>query len=157
MKLAMLSLVALFSLSFAHAQEFPIGPDSRLTPGILCKNPDSYRYPEHIAYCERDVSPTLKNRIFDNYRELGYRLNPKTRRDYKIDHLIPLCAGGSNEVTNLWPQHKSIYEQTDKMEAIGCEKLAQGKIRQTELVDLILDAKNNLALVRPALQHLNSL
>ncbi len=150
-------LLALIVSTVLFAQEYPVGPDSNLTPGMLCKNPDSYRYPEQIPYCERDVSPDHKNRIFADYRKLGYNLNPKMRRDYKIDHLIPLCAGGSNETVNLWPQHKSVYEKTDKMEALGCEKLAAGRIRQAELVELILEAKKNLALVRPTLDHLNSL
>lgn len=62
-----------------------------------------YRYPEHIAYCERDVTTQTKNDVFATYRnELGFKLDVRNRANYKIDHFIPLCAGGSNHEDNLW-------------------------------------------------------
>ena len=42
-------------------------------------------------------------------------LGPK-KRHYVIDHLIPLEVGGSNDITNLWPQRKGDAEQKDKLE-----------------------------------------
>jgi hypothetical protein len=30
--------------------------------------------------------------------------------DYEIDHLIPLCLGGSNVFSNLWPQARRSIE-----------------------------------------------
>jgi len=137
--------------------EFPIGPESTLTPGSLCDRPDAYRYPERIPYCNRDVDSSLKNDVFREYRDDGYKLNPKDRQKYKIDHLIPLCAGGSNNEDNLWPQHVSIYTQTDPLEGIGCEKLKEGLIKQAELIKLILSAKKDLNLVPEVLRKLQSL
>jgi hypothetical protein len=137
--------------------EFPSGPDAKLTPGRLCDRPDSRRYPEQIPYCNRHVDPHLKDDVFREYRNSGYRLNPKDRAKYKIDHLIPLCAGGSNEEENLWPQHESIYLQTDAIESVGCEKLKEAKIKQSNLVNLILSAKKDLTLVPKTLSYLNSL
>jgi hypothetical protein len=137
--------------------EYPMGPESELTPGSLCDRPDQYRYPEHIAYCNRDVDSHLKKEIFEDYRQEGYRLDPKDRPNYKIDHLIPLCAGGSNHEDNLWPQHVTIYTQTDPLESIGCEKLKAGRIKQAELIRLILEAKKNLNLVKKTLLLLTNL
>lgn len=137
--------------------EFPTGPESTLTPGSLCDRPDAYRYPERIPYCNRDVDSSLKNDVFREYRDDGYRLNPKDRQKYKIDHLIPLCAGGSNEEDNLWPQHVSIYTLTDPLEGVGCDKLKEGLIKQTELIKLILSAKKDLNLVPEVLRKLQSL
>ena len=137
--------------------EYPSGPDTELTPGSVCDRPNEYRYPERIAYCSRNVDSHLKRDVFQEYREGGYRLNPKDRDDYKIDHLIPLCAGGSNNEDNLWPQHVSIYTQTDPLESIGCEKLKQGRIKQAHLISLILAAKKNLQLVQKTLQDLSKL
>jgi hypothetical protein len=141
----------------SYKAEFPIGPDKELTPGSLCDRPDAYRYPERIPYCNRDVDSSLKNDVFKEYREDGFKLDPKDRQNYKIDHLIPLCAGGSNNENNLWPQHVSIYTQTDPLEGVGCEKLKQGLIKQAELIKLILSAKKDLGLVSENLKKLNSL
>jgi hypothetical protein len=158
MKLFLLSLCFTTSLfADVYVAEFPKGPLSDLTPGSLCDRPDAYRYPERIAYCNRDVDPSLKADVFKEYRHEGYRLDPKRRNDYKIDHLIPLCAGGSNRENNLWPQHRSVYELTDPLESIGCEKLKAGKIKQAKLVEMILSAKKNLDLVQPTLRVLLSL
>ena len=66
------------------------------------------------------------------------------RGKFKIDHYIPLCMGGSNERINLWPQHESVYKITDALEQKLCEKMAQGKMLQSEAIDLIREAKNHL-------------
>jgi hypothetical protein len=155
----MIKYLVLLGLSFSvfsanYADDFPMGPVIELTPGSLCTRPTEYRYAERIPYCERNVDTHQKEGIFKEYRQLGYRLNPKDRKDYKIDHLIPLCAGGSNREDNLWPQHVSIYTQTDPLEGIGCEKLKSGRIKQSELVELILAAKKNLRLVPDTLSYL---
>lgn len=152
------AMLLLSSLAFAGIKgEFPQGPDASITPGSLCTRPDSYRYEEHIPYCKRDVAGDLKRDVFTEYRNLGWGLNPSKRSEYKIDHLIPLCAGGSNEEDNLWPQHKTIYAQTDEMENIGCQRLRDGKIKQAELVKMILAAKHNLSLVPQTMKFLNNL
>ncbi len=137
--------------------DYPTGPENKLTPGSLCDRPDQYRYPEHIAYCNRDVDSHLKKEVFEEYRQDGYRLDPKDRANYKIDHLIPLCAGGSNHENNLWPQHVSIFTQTDPLEGLGCEKLKKGRIKQAQLIKLILEAKKDLHLVKKNLIYLSNL
>lgn len=138
--------------------EYPKGPESSLTPGSLCDRPDSYRYPERIAYCERDhLDPAVKEDVFREYRNNGYGLNPSNRSQYKIDHLVPLCAGGSNQENNLWPQHMTIYSVTDPMESLGCEKLKLGKIKQADLVRRIIAAKKNMSLVPSTLSFLRTL
>jgi hypothetical protein len=159
MKLFILGLLLTLNAFGTSSQkaEFPTGPEQKLTPGSLCDRPDAYRYPERIPYCNRDVDTSLKNDVFKEYREDGYRLTPIDRQNYKIDHLIPLCAGGSNNEDNLWPQHMSIYNQTDPLEGLGCEKLKDGLIKQAELVNLILSAKKDLSLVPETLRKLNSL
>lgn len=120
-------------------------PIARLTPGELCDRPARYRYPENIAYCERDVSKEQKDEVFSSYRRNGYRLSYSNRSSYKIDHYIPLCAGGSNNNENLWPQHLSISKVTDSLEKLGCDKMALGKITQSQFVRLIKRVKNDLS------------
>lgn len=141
-------LLLLVVSSLVHAQggsEYPMGPTARLTPGELCDRPARYRYPENIAYCEREVSTQEKDIVFASYRQLGYRLSYTQRSSYKIDHYIPLCAGGSNNKENLWPQHISIANITDSIEKLGCDKMALGKLSQARMVQLIKLVKNNLS------------
>lgn len=157
MKWTLLFILSVLATN-AFAIDFPKGPDAQLTPGSLCDRPDSYRYPEHIAYCERDVTPATKDEIFKTYRnERGYKLDISNRSSYKIDHFIPLCAGGSNEENNLWPQHISIFQITDPIESTGCEVLSAGKITQKELVGLIRQAKLNLTDAPKVLKRLQAL
>lgn len=121
-----------------------MGPVARVTPGELCDHPSRYRYPENIAYCERDVSSSEKDEVFNQYRELGYRLTEAHRSSYKVDHYIPLCVGGSNNAANLWPQHLSISQITDSIEKLTCDKMALGKLKQAKAVQLIKRVKNDL-------------
>lgn len=145
----------------AHAQvsnkAYPLGPDSRLTHGSLCDRPTSHRYPENIAYCERDVTGETKDYVFKQYSvQLGYTLGDR-HRSYKIDHFIPLCAGGSNHENNLWPQNIAVYLKTDPLEELGCKNLSLGKIKQMELITIIKATKRNLSLLPQSMQKLNSL
>ncbi len=154
-----LFLAAILSLTSAYAYDFadhPMSPDLQMTPGKLCANPTSYRYPERIPYCERNVDSATKAWVFTNYRKKGFSLS-EPRDHYKIDHFIPLCAGGSNELTNLWPQHVDVYTVTDEMEGLGCQKLSQGKIKQAALVKLIKDVKCDLSKASSALKYLYTL
>ena len=126
----------------------PLGPDHSVTPGETCQKADSFRYPEKIPYCTRDVSSSEKNAIIRNYDEtFGYRVAKMNRSDFKVDHYIPLCMGGSNSSKNLWPQHKSVYVKTDPLEQKLCELMAAGKLLQKEAIEKMQLAKTNLAQV----------
>ncbi|MEZ4813602.1 MAG: HNH endonuclease signature motif containing protein [Bdellovibrionota bacterium] len=138
-----LTFLTLF-LSQGQSATFPTGPDSRLTIGTLCEHGSSLRYEEKIEYCSRSVSSSKKWDIIDRYEALGYEIRRYGRYNFKIDHLIPLCAGGSNEESNLWPQHSSVYIKTDKIEGMICQLMAKGEMLQEEAVRLILDVKSNL-------------
>lgn len=123
---------------------FPVSPISSETPGSLCNRADELRYPEHIKYCERDVESTLKKQIFINYdKKFGFETTQMQRTAFKIDHLIPLCMGGSNQIDNLWPQHISIYEKTDPVEPFLCDLMAGGRLKQAEAVKIIIQIKQS--------------
>jgi hypothetical protein len=122
---------------------FPRGPVLQKTPGTLCSRPTEKRYRERINYCERNVSGNLKNEIIREYdREFHYTIGQMNRREFKIDHYIPLCAGGSNEKENLWPQHQTIYELTDQVEGEICVHMSQGIMSQKEAIELIRSVKS---------------
>jgi hypothetical protein len=124
---------------------FPLGPEESVTPGETCQHPDSHRYPENIAYCTRNVSTSTKNQIIRDYdRQFNYTIGSMPRSEFKIDHYIPLCMGGANSVTNLWPQHKSVYDITDPFEPKLCQLMAEGKLQQAEAIRMIKRVKNDL-------------
>lgn len=151
----LLVVVSNISLAQSFIAEYPVRPVAKLTPGELCDRPSRYRYPENIAYCERDVSTLQKDEVFRAYRQAGYKLSYEQRSSYKIDHYIPLCAGGSNNNENLWPQHLSIYNITDSIEKLGCDKMALGKVTQKRFVQLIMIVKNDLSKANAVRQELS--
>src|ERR1700693_5174447 len=62
-----------------------------------------------------------------------YRLLPPgTHADYEIDHLIPLCLGGSDDRSNLWAQPRRSIEPTwnaeakDRLERFMCDMVCGG-------------------------------
>jgi hypothetical protein len=126
-------------------KKYPIMPEDDQTPGSVCENPTEYRYPEKIAYCKRNVSTKMKIELIALYdKKYGYKVQQMDRKEFKIDHLIPLCMGGSNEPDNLWPQHKSVYDITDPLEPALCDLMAQGKLKQIEAIQIILDVKHHI-------------
>ncbi len=141
----------------SHGLKFPDGPDQKITPGDICRS-GTKRYPEGISYCNRDVDSKLKNVIMDQYdHNLGFDTMEMPRGDFKIDHLIPLCAGGSNDQSNLWPQHKSVYAVTDPLEPLVCEKMAAGRLLQKDAIELIKKAKLDLNQAHNVLAYVKGL
>jgi hypothetical protein len=158
LKLSLLSLVLVNVAVAANQDRFPRNPNLTETPGVLCTTPTATRYPEKIAYCQRDVDTYTKNAIIKKYDSLyGYSISSMKRGDFKIDHLIPLCAGGANDERNLWPQHKSVFAITDPLEPVICEKMSEGKLLQADAVKLVLQAKMHLDQVPAILKQVESL
>ncbi|MBY0555034.1 HNH endonuclease [bacterium] len=146
-------LALVSSVLVSASDKFPMGPNPNMTPGSICEDSPVRRYPENIVYCERDVDTNLKKQIIKEYdEELGFSIRQMSRNDFKIDHFIPLSIGGSNSKSNLWPQHKSVYEVTDPLEHLLSEKIVAGLIKQADAIRVIREAKLNLGRV-PELIH----
>jgi hypothetical protein len=60
-------------------------------------------------------------------------------KDYVIDHFIPLELGGSNEISNLWPQSWPWYDQKDAVESYLYFEVCSGRMTlpeaQAEIVE----------------------
>lgn len=150
--LVLVLTLVISSFSFAN-DRYPRMPVESVTPGDLCTNSPTHRYPENIVYCERNVDTQLKNQIIRMYDEqFGYQIRQMNRGDFKIDHFIPLSIGGSNSIKNLWPQHKSVYVITDELEHLLFQKISEGRIKQDEAIRVIREGKTNLDRV-PELMH----
>lgn len=147
LSLSILLLLTSFHFAVADGKKsdlFPERPNERITPGDICDIATSFRYPERIAYCERDVTKQEKAEIFTTYDvELGFHTRELNRADFKIDHYIPLCMGGSNKEDNLWPQYKQIYQLTDPIEPLLCQLMAGGKLLQVKAIEIIRHVKRN--------------
>lgn len=154
-KRALLSEEAIQEL--AASQHFPTQPDPKLTPGVRCKNPDEVRYPERIDYCERSVSKSLKDRVIRDYDQKGFEVDHIARNKIKVDHYIPLCMGGDNDKTNLWPQHEVLFSHTDPLETQLCLALARGIITQNEAIDDIITAKSHIDAVAELMDKVKTL
>lgn len=152
-------LTALLFQSFALAAgSYPDGPELTQTPGKLCESSAVKRYPEGISYCVRDVSSDTKKAIIRIYDEkFGFQIRKMNRGEFKIDHFIPLSIGGSNSIENLWPQYKKVYEITDPIEQELSNKISEGRIKQTEAIRLIKEAKLNLSKADEILRYIQSL
>jgi hypothetical protein len=153
-----LLLITTLTLSFANYGNYPHHPDPKLTPGTTCNHPTEYRYRERIAYCERDVDTERKNEIISDYEQVyNFKISSGQRKKYKIDHYIPLCMGGSNENSNLWPQQESIYLITDPLESVLCNKIAENRILQNDAIEMIKMGKNNLDMIPSLLKQAKAL
>jgi hypothetical protein len=81
----------------------PILPDPRLTPGDVVTN-----VPVEMILARgytarpgvRHTPESVKRVAFIRY----FGKVPDRRSDYEVDHLISLELGGSNSISNLWPQ-----------------------------------------------------
>jgi hypothetical protein len=131
-------LIGLFYVSIAFG--YPMTPDSHETPGDTCSPSENdfseFRYPEKIPYCERHVNESLKKRVYE-----VYRIPEQERKQYTIDHLVPLSLGGNNRQVNLWPEHKKLKALRPKLEIELYVKLRDGKITQDQAIEKIMRAK----------------
>lgn len=153
-----LVLAFVFSQIALAEGKFPMGPVASMTPGELCNESPVRRYPENIVYCERNVDTQLKNQIIKMYDvNFGYSIRSMRRGDFKIDHFIPLSIGGSNNIENLWPQHKSVYGITDDLEQMLFDKISAGKIKQDDAIRVIREGKLHLEKVPDLLNYVRGL
>lgn len=109
-------------------------PDPRITTGALCTpfsvGFDGYAYPEGIPHCKRHVTLTMRRTVLARYGVPWAR-----RGTVEIDHLVPLCLGGSNDLTNIWAEPLSAAKRKDVVEKRLCSALRAGKIRQAVAVE----------------------
>lgn len=127
--LAAFAMINIFSLAAAFGA---VAPDWRITPGVVCTKSDpdfnDYDYPEQIARCKRHVTVEMKLVVAENYGDI-----PRSQWNrYEFDHLYPLCAGGSNDIGNLWPQPLAQAKKKDVLEHEICLGLREGTLTQAE-------------------------
>jgi hypothetical protein len=82
------------------AFEFSQGeiPDMRLTPGLAASCDPAEVLQPGYARAHRKIGEKARREVLNRYR-----IYLSNSWQYHIDHLIPLCLGGSNDIRNLWP------------------------------------------------------
>ena len=102
-------------------------PDPTLTPGAVRTS--------NIGEVCGTSTTTLRHwsRDRDDRILAEYGLPPGPHPQYEIDHSIPLCLGGADSDSNLWPQpRRSIEpiwnaERKDEIEARMCSLVYAGQ------------------------------
>lgn len=131
----------ILNVSESALADFPLTPGPATT-GSLCTANDAdfseYRYSAKVPYCRRNVSSTEKRKIYD-----AHGVPAHCRREYTIDHFIPLSLGGTNEPNNLWPEAKVVKHLRQNLELELFDDLRRGYITQAEAIATIREAKMN--------------
>ncbi len=143
------ALGALMLLNFcANADEIsvngsvPIKPNPTYTQGDFCDRRDTdyegIRYKDKVAVCYRNVTWEIKDQVYAQYN-----VPRKCRKYYTVDHYVPLFMGGSNQVQNLWPEHKDIKATRQTLEQELYNRLNAGEIGQDYALRVITHAKQH--------------
>jgi len=130
--------LAAWALSFASLAQEDYIPDQERTPGAI--NPEITQ--ENIAetvcmpgYTKTIRPPTSYTEKLKQ-RQMGELRLGRTSRDYREDHLVPLCVGGApRDPRNLWPQPMTgrwSAAVKDQLEASVCRQVCRGDITLKE-------------------------
>jgi hypothetical protein len=101
--------------------------DSACTPGaILATGTKDAICKSGYAKSVRNVPDSEKNQV---YAEYGIKRH--TPGQYEVDHLVSLELGGSNDISNLWPEAASPkpgFHEKDKVENYLHDQICSGAI-----------------------------
>lgn len=90
--------------------------------------------------CKKGYTATVRNVSEKTRKEVlkKYNVSDGYGRTYELDHIVPLCMGGSNDAENLWlePSTKGGfvygYQKKDGVERLLCNKVCNGTITLEE-------------------------
>jgi hypothetical protein len=108
--------------------------DKACTPGDIFHDAtkDKICVPGY-ASSVRNVTQSTKNKVYAAY-------GVKTRKpgQYEVDHLVSLQLGGSNDISNLWPEPATPtpgFHQKDRVENYLHDEICKGNIplRQAQI------------------------
>lgn len=121
-------------------------PNPLLTPGLAdtLNTQDLLKLYSGQTYSQfhRNVPQSEKYVVLKEY---GYDI--KNHIPLEIDHFYPLCAGGSNNIKNLWaePESSTIngidwgFHKKDKLETYVCEQIKKKKLDPQTAFDCIVN------------------
>ncbi|HEX7041921.1 MAG TPA: HNH endonuclease signature motif containing protein [Patescibacteria group bacterium] len=111
-------------------------PDSNCTPGAIFPNATKEQICKSgYSSSVRNVSTSTKKKVYIEYGVLSH-----TTGEYEVDHLISLELGGSNDISNLWPEAAKPtpgFHEKDLVENYLHEMVCSGKISLGKAQELI--------------------
>ena len=130
-------------------------PDSKLTPGkadtLSLDDLTKIYNGQTYSQAHRNVSQSEKNQVCKEYVD-------NCKKPKEIDHFYPLCAGGSNDIQNLWAQPEVNqwngkdygFHAKDKLESYVCSQIKKGlldpKVAYQKITTDWIDFYNSLGL-----------
>lgn len=126
-------------LKSCHTRDRGQLPDSSCTPGSI--DPAVTQADIRSTICRRGF--TTKVRPPESQTEHAkfqvsypaYHISGRARSE--LDHLVPLELGGSNDITNLWPEVGSVPNPKDKVENALNHAVCAGKVSLAAAQDAI--------------------
>jgi hypothetical protein len=126
----LLAIILFAGALAAPAFAFDTRPNPNLTGGsVRIDGHDVHATCGHSKAHRGSMSHARRDEILTRYG-----LPPGTHPDYEIDHLIPLCLGGSDDSSNLWPEPRRTMEPTwnaeakDRLERFMCDMVCAGQL-----------------------------
>ncbi len=106
-------------------------PDPACTPGAIfpAATKNKICVPGYSGET-RDVTESEKNQVYNEYGIKTHKTG-----EYEVDHLISLELGGSNDISNLWPEPaepRPGFHEKDKVENYLHEQVCSGAISLTD-------------------------
>ncbi len=89
-------------------------PDPNCTPGATLPATSDEVCKSGYSKTVRNVATATKNQVFANYGIASHKAG-----EYEVDHFISLELGGSNDISNLWPEPaepRPGFHEKDKVE-----------------------------------------
>lgn len=109
---ALLILCASTAFSATEHTQYYYLPNSQLTPGVVETIDKEKVCTEHYTDTARHVTKKMLRTVYERYNVQ----KDQCKLGCKVDHLIPLAIGGSNDIQNLWPHEYgaewTVYEKT---------------------------------------------
>lgn len=122
-------------------------PDKECTPGSIIETATKEEIcTPGYSKSVRNVSVQTKKEIYEEYGIYQHKTG-----EYQIDHFISLSLGGSNDVSNLWPEPlnpRPGYMEKDKVEFYLYQTLCGGKVSLPQAQYLILHWKDLLPRIK---------
>lgn len=97
-------------------------PDRACTPGQVLTSSKPKVCTAGYAQTVRNVTSTTRRKVIEryDYSPIG---------EFEIDHLVPLSLGGSNDVTNLWPEPAPAFRVKDRLEFATWRAVCDGRLK----------------------------
>ncbi len=122
--------------------------DKACTPGDIIKSATKEQIcTPGYASSVRNVTTATKSRVY-----AAYGIKHHVSGEYEIDHLVSLQLGGSNDISNLWPEAASPtpgFHEKDKVENYLHDQLCSGKMSlhdvQVKIATNWLDVYNSMS------------